>query len=60
VLGGDIEQYWPYSEDEEEWGEEYSLEGLAVGISSFASSLERSAASPARCTDSIGSSWATP
>lgn len=36
VLGGDIEQYWPYDADEEEWGEEYSLGGLGVGVSSFA------------------------
>jgi hypothetical protein len=35
VLGGEIEQYWPYNEHEEEWSEEYSLGALGVGISSF-------------------------
>ena len=34
-LGGRVERFWPFSEHEEEWGEEYSLDGLGVGISSF-------------------------
>lgn len=34
-LDGRIEQFWPYSEHEEEWGEEYVLGELGVGISSF-------------------------
>src|SRR5262245_27178906 len=37
-LGGSVERFWAYSEEEEEWGEEYSLDdagGLGVGISSF-------------------------
>lgn len=35
VLGGEIDEYWPYDEEYEEWSEEYSLGGLGVGISSF-------------------------
>jgi hypothetical protein len=32
---GEIKIFWPYSEDEEEWGEEYTVEGVSIGISSF-------------------------
>lgn len=35
ALGGAIDQYWPYSVDEEEWGEEYWIAQLKVGISGF-------------------------
>ena len=35
LLDGAIEQFWAYSPDEEEWGEEYRVGGLGVGISSF-------------------------
>ena len=35
LLNGAIEQFWDYSPEEEEWGEEYRVGGLGVGISSF-------------------------
>jgi hypothetical protein len=35
ALGGAIHQFWPFSEREEEWGEEYDVDGLSIGISSF-------------------------
>lgn len=35
LLGGELETYWPYSAEEEEWGEEYRIGQLKVGISGF-------------------------
>lgn len=41
-MGGQIVHYWPYSADEEEWGEEYLLGKLQVGVSGYlVSSAER-------------------
>jgi hypothetical protein len=34
-LGAAITQFWPYSPEEREWGEEYRVDGLSVGISGF-------------------------
>lgn len=34
-LDGRIERFWDFSAHEEEWGEEYALGDLGVGISSF-------------------------
>ena len=36
-LDGRIERFWDLREHEEEWGEEYALGDLGVGISSFPS-----------------------
>ena len=39
---GKVEIFWPYSAEEEEWGEEYDVSGVKVGISSFlTSSIDR-------------------
>jgi hypothetical protein len=34
-VNGDIKIFWSYSEEEEEWGEEYTVGGVSIGISSF-------------------------
>jgi hypothetical protein len=34
-VNGDVKIFWPYSEEEEEWGEEYTVGGVNIGISSF-------------------------
>lgn len=39
---GRVEIFWPYSAEEEEWGEEYAVNGMKIGISSFlTSSMDR-------------------
>ena len=32
--GGHVEIFWDYSAEEEEWGEEYVVDGMKIGISS--------------------------
>jgi hypothetical protein len=40
--GGNVEIFWDYSAEEEEWGEEYVVNGMKIGISSFlTSSIDR-------------------